>query len=341
MQYGLEFRSYSRSFKVPLRTHHGVWTVREGILLRLTDDQGRVGWGEIAPLPWFGTETMAEALSVCQQLPPVWSAQEMFAIPDRYRACQFGLESAWEMLTTPDSVPPPVQPLTYSYLLPTGAIALDSWQVPWRAGYRTFKCKIGVGSIEDEWVWIQQLLRMLPVDAKLRLDANGGLSDEAAGRWLAECDRLNAASNTHCGIELIEQPLPPHAFDRLLDLSHRYQTPIALDESVTSVQQLETAYEQGWRGIFVVKAAIAGSIQRLRSFCLTHDVDVVWSSVFETAIARQFIETRLIPSVPQQHRAIGFGVNQWLGDRIFDQPNFEEIWQTLSLTCNSAARTTG
>jgi len=38
---------------------------------------------------------------------------------------------------------------------------------------------------------------------------------------------------------------------------------------------------------FVIKAAIAGSPSRLRQFCREHEIDAVFSSVFETAIGTQ------------------------------------------------------
>ncbi|MCB1110189.1 MAG: hypothetical protein KDK64_04355 [Chlamydiia bacterium] len=36
--------------------------IREGILIRLESDSGRVGWGEVAPLPGYSKETLEEAL---------------------------------------------------------------------------------------------------------------------------------------------------------------------------------------------------------------------------------------------------------------------------------------
>ena len=89
-----EFCPYRRPFKRPLSTSHGIWDVREGIILRLTHETGQVGWGEIAPIPWFGSETLQQALDFCQQLPPQITATDVFSIPPVLPACQFGFESA-------------------------------------------------------------------------------------------------------------------------------------------------------------------------------------------------------------------------------------------------------
>jgi o-succinylbenzoate synthase len=317
-----EFRTYRRPFCQPLRTTHGLWQVREGIVLRFTAPDGRVGWGEIAPIAWFGSERIEDALAFCHQLPAEMTLDEIVSIPPRLPACQFGFEAAWEMLH-PSDLPHPLVSFGQlnSYLLPTGAIALNSWQVPWQQGYRTFKWKIGVAPLLEELQGFEQLMQALPSDAIVRLDANGGLTWEAACQWLESGDRH--------GIEFLEQPLPPDQFDAMLKLSQEFSTPIALDESVARVDQLEACYHQGWRGIFVIKPAIAGFPSKLRTFCQKYPVDVVWSSVLETAIARHFVETRLIPSLPHQQRAIGFGVNQWFGDRTLDHPDFEQLWQSL------------
>ena len=50
MLYQFEFRTYQRKFKRPLRTSHGIWDTRSGIILRLVGENNRIGWGEIAKL---------------------------------------------------------------------------------------------------------------------------------------------------------------------------------------------------------------------------------------------------------------------------------------------------
>ncbi|HEY9860463.1 MAG TPA: hypothetical protein V6D16_13210, partial [Candidatus Obscuribacterales bacterium] len=96
--YALEFRPYRRSFRQPLRTSHGLWSLREGIVLRLSDAMGKVGFGEIAPIAWFGSETLAEALAFCQQFSRQITAEQIATIPATLPACQFGFESAWNAL---------------------------------------------------------------------------------------------------------------------------------------------------------------------------------------------------------------------------------------------------
>ena len=327
----LEFRSYQRPFARVLSTSHGNWEVREGIILRLTDENGQIGWGEIAPISWFGSETLEQAKEFCQQLPPEITATDIFSIPDELPACQFGFECAWgignresgigngqddkgnfSFLSSYSLLPTSHSPVTYSYLLPTGKKALESWQAPWNQGYRTFKWKIGVYPIADELKIFQRLTQTLPASTKLRLDANGGLSYEEANLWLWTCDNVKA-EELPVEIEFLEQPLSVAQFQGMAELSMCYATAIALDESVATIDQMQAAYRDGWRGIFVIKPCIAGSPSRLRQFCQQHEIDAVFSSVFETAIGRQ-AALKLAAELSRHNRAVGFGINHWFDE---------------------------
>jgi o-succinylbenzoate synthase len=311
--YRFEFSPYRRPFKIPLQTSHGTWEIREGIILQLTDDRDKVGLGEIAPLPWFGTETLEEALEFCRQFPQQMTIEEatdrILAIPDRFPACQFGFESAMDELKPESeegncrSQPDTLVELPVSELLPTGEKALQIIREKRAISFfpnKTFKWKIGVANLEDELHLFGQLIQLLPTDCQLRLDANGSLDVNQAKQWLDACDR-------HVNVEFIEQPLPTECFEEMLQLSQRYKTPIALDESVASIEQLEVCYDRGWRSIFVIKPAIAGSPSRLRRFCQSREIDIVFSTVFETEIGKR-AALQLAAQLQTSPRALGFGV---------------------------------
>jgi O-succinylbenzoate synthase len=314
--YSFDFRLYQRPFRLPLKTHHGSWEIREGIILRLVDDRGKMGWGEIAPLSWFGSETLQQALAFCQQLEDKCTAEDIQKIPDDLPACQFGFESALEDLFKEKSNL--AKGFQYSHLLPAGEAALNAWRIPWQSGGKTFKWKIGVQAIATEIDRFLQLIEQLPEGVKLRLDANGGLSFKQAQEWLAIADKTER-------VEFIEQPLPSHYFEEMLALSHDYTTPLALDESVATLKQLEACYQKGWREIYVIKAAIAGSPKRLRQVCRQYSLDLVFSSVFETRIARE-AAIELAAELSGSDRALGFGIHHWFeGD---EGQWLESLWKT-------------
>ncbi|MHC5674112.1 o-succinylbenzoate synthase [Nostoc sp.] len=384
MRYQFKFRPYQRRFVRSLSTNHGNWDIRQGIILRLTDESGKVGWGEIAPISWFGSETQEQALDFCRQLPAEITDEIIFSIPDELPACQFGFESAREwgetrliasvlgseffsmpnapyfstrgcangnatslreaapttslllyerlrqrrrsvQVSTSQYKCPMPHAQFYSGLLASGEAALNQWETLWQQGYRTFKWKIGVYAIADELEIFQSLIHTLPASTKLRLDANGGLSDEEANLWLWTCDNLKANGELPLEIEFIEQPLPVEQFQQMLELSMSYETAIALDESVATLGQLAACHQEGWRGIFVIKPGIVGSPSRLRKFCHQHQIDTVFSSVFETAIAR-FAALKLAAELSRNNRAIGFGI-----DHFFEQEDtwLQSLWNDL------------
>jgi O-succinylbenzoate synthase len=323
MDYCYDYFFYCKPFVTPLQTCHGLWSERRGIIIQLRDQQGNIGKGEIAPLSWFGSETIEQATQFCSQLDTKFNPQIIDQIPNNLPCCQFAFESALVNLEKVANNSPITNldfnlssnyqiylvnhPWNYSYLLPTGLAALPSIQTKVAQQYNTFKQKIGVQSFEQERSLIKELMSYLPTQGKLRLDANGGLNLETTKRWLEFAELENELEHK---IELIEQPLPPEDFSTLLALSQQFKTAIALDESVANLTQLQSCYQQGWRGVYVLKAAIMGSPRRLAQWLQTHPIDALFSSVFETAIGRQNV-LELAVKWGNPNRALGFGVNHW------------------------------
>jgi len=302
INYQLLFTPYKRPFRRPLRTSSGIWKIREGIMISLQDATGHMSYGEIAPLPDFGSETLAQALAFCSQYSQGITATEIAQIPEEFPACQFAFESALEGFSSEES---PEKKLSLSALLPAGEAVLETWQSPWQQGQQTFKWKIGVFPMASELAWFKQVVSALPANSQFRLDANGGLTLEEAQQWFQEADASGK-------IEFIEQPLPPNQFEEMQELAATFRTPVALDESVGTLRQLQACYERGWRGIFVVKCAIAGSPHLLRKLCQQYSLDLVFSSVMETAVGRKAV-FRLARELNPK-RALGFGIDGWFED---------------------------
>ncbi len=298
-RFKFQFDTYQHRFRQPLRTSHGIWHTREGIIISLSDGVN-IAQGEIAPLSWFGSETLSQALEFCQQCPKSISLQEITQIQDSLPCCQFAFESALLNLnqSQSDSI---LGDLDYCYLLPAGKAALSLWQKIYEEKHNTtFKWKIGVESLEAEIETLQQLVKVLPSNVKLRLDANGGLNITQAQKLLAVTDSLNK-------IEFVEQPLSTDNFAQMQQLSQEYSTLLALDESIASFHQLQKASQQGWQGVFVIKAPIMGFSSRLIEYCQQYSLDVVFSSVFETKVGRNAV-LKLAQQLDNS-RALGFGVN--------------------------------
>lgn len=299
MHYQLSIQPYHRPFRYPLKTRYGEWKVRGGIIISLQDTTGNISQGEIAPLPEFGSETLMDALNFCSQYSQGITTADIYSIPEKFPACQFAFESALNGFTSP---PVNEDDLQLSCLLAAGKVVLEQWKLYWKKGYQTFKWKIGVFSLEEELHWFQQLLALLPDESQLRLDANGGLTLTQTKQWLTLADSSHK-------VEFIEQPLPPHQFLEMQELNKTFSTPLALDESVGTLRQLESCYHQGWSGIFIVKSSIAGSPRYLEHLCRKYPLDLVFSSAMETSVGRQAVLRLAMKLSPR--RALGFAVDHW------------------------------
>jgi len=278
----------------PLITHHGIWSSREGIIITLEDAKGRIGRGEIAPVSWFGSETLSEALAFCQQLPEQVTENLSKEIPSSFPCCQFALESAMFHLDHPLLDENELN-FQYTCLLQAGEKALE--QLTENA--QSYKWKIGVYPIEKEQNIFLDLVQSLAPGCKLRLDANGGLTLAQSRQWLSLLEGYQQI------VEFLEQPLAKCEFEAMLQLSKEYNTAIALDESVSGIQQILNSYNRGWRGIYVIKPAIAGSVSKLRQICLDLNLDVVVSTVFETKIGRS-MSLYLAKEIANPQRSLGF-----------------------------------
>jgi o-succinylbenzoate synthase len=291
--YKVQIQSYSIPFRQPLRTAHGTWSLRGGAIVTLIPPGGKPRQGEIAPLPEFGSETLDQALAWVEGLQGTITTEQIEAIPEALPCCQFAFETA--------CLPPMEEaPLaTIAKLLPAGPGALEHWQIPYQQGHRTFKWKIGV--FPNELALLDGLLTQLPRDTNLRLDANASLT---LGQTLTWLDRLDRSQR----IEYLEQPLAD--LETLLTIAPQFSTPLALDESIASLQQLKDAYHQGWRGVFVIKPAIVGSPKKLIEFCQAFQPDTVFSSVFETTLGRN--HGIHLARLCNSDRALGYGTADWL-----------------------------
>ncbi len=332
-----------------MRTAHGVWREREGLIVRLEDKSesgsGAIGWGEAAPIPEFGTETVDEAEAGARAIGEWINGGKFDEVPERLGCLRNAIAGARAEIeggraSDPSSNTesakgragdPPS--LGVAALLPAGRAVLQA--IPPRAelGFRIFKWKVGVGDIADEIALLDDVCAALPGGAKLRLDANGAWDRRKAERWLERCAERP--------VEFVEQPcFAAHGADRrkaedvLLGLVGDFPTPIALDESVVGESDVERWVGVGWPGIFVVKPSLLGDVAAVVARLRKAKADVVFSSALETAVgARAALRVAFawnrgadLGGAPPR-RALGFGVWPLFADASCDGPFAAPYWR--------------
>jgi O-succinylbenzoate synthase len=306
-----EYRTYRAAFRHPLATAHGVWSEREGLFVRLSDDAGLSSLGEAAPLPAWGSETLAEAADFCAKLPPTIDETTVREIPAALPCCRFALETAWDALHHP-TAPSPVRQLSIAALLPAGESALEAATRALGRGFSTLKWKVGVGASAAELTLLHRLLALLPATARLRIDANGAWDLATAREWLKACEGH--------AVEFVEQPFPVAHEQPILQLANEFSTPIALDESIARADDLRRWLDFGWPGIYVIKPALAGSPQRLLKLLADYEAEAVFSSAFETAIGLR-AALGVAACAGRTGRALGFGTIGCFADERLNLPD--------------------
>jgi O-succinylbenzoate synthase len=318
VEYQFSLRPYRLPFRAPVRTSHGVWSERTGVIVRLEDENGRVGFGEAAPIPWFGTETVEEIVAACGSLGERVDERRLDDLPVALRCLKNALVAARTESVTPQN-PAPRQ---VAALLPAGTPALPALRGRLEAGFRVFKWKVGVGDVADELAILDDLCGELPSGGRLRLDANGAWDRRTAERWLARCAERP--------VEFVEQPcfapgtgasqgaaLRQRVEDLLMGLAGDFPTPIALDESVVADGDVDRWLGRGWPGVIVLKPTLLADMDGTMAKLAKASTPLVFSSALETGVgAKQALSLAFAWSGPSL--ALGFGV--W---PLFDRPECE------------------
>ena len=326
-----DYRPYRRSFLAPLQTAHGTWTVREGFIVRVVTSGGRTGYGEVAPLPSFGTESLESAESFLRGL-RADPARAVGELPPDHPCGAFALSAAVRQI---EGTIPPEKSYPVAGLLPAGAAALQHLPDLAAAGYRTFKWKIGVGPVEDECAMFGQLVALLPQGGKVRLDANAGLDEAGLDAWL-EALRPYSAS-----VDFIEQPMRAGREVEMRRAGERSGIAIALDESLNGRRGSDWLAPGAWDGPLVIKPALMGDCRKLVEHLRAVAPQVVVSSVFETVVGMANVLS-VLDDCELVNRAVGMdtlryfndGLNPLaagpeLGSGLFSGAILSDVWKEL------------
>ena len=159
-------------------------------------------------------------------------------------------------------------------------------------GYQRIKLKIKPG-------WDASICRAvrekLP-GIRLQVDANGAYSllDKKS---LMELDAF--------GLEMIEQPFPPYDLWDHAQLQKEMETPLCLDESITSVETARKAVEMESCRVINIKAGRVGGIteaRKIHDFCQARSIPVWCGGMLESGIGRAHnIHLATLPNFKYPH----------------------------------------
>ena len=266
--------------------------VRHGRLLRLTDTDGRTGWGDCAPLPSSGEAGHAKVFAALEAAVTKLagrSADDVLAepLPDAPPEVRWAIETAlFDLIARQQGLPlarllgaPAGQGIALNAALgPLDDGCITRARVALAAGYQVGKIKVGVGAPDQEHDRLITLNAALNGRLRLRLDANRAWQADDAHRVLGALTTLP--------IDAIEEPLAAPTLDALATLQAALPFALAIDESLPHFGAEAILAARTVRRLVIKPARIGGirATQALAAAAQAAGMDVVITSVVDSAI---------------------------------------------------------
>ena len=284
-------------FKTALRTVSSV----EDVVVKITADDGRVGYGEAPPTGVITGDTKGSILSAVNEFirPALLGMDiaEMDAVMARLDSCilkntsakaavDMALYDLWGKLYGA-----PLYRLlggarreletdiTIS-VNPVEEMVRDSLAAVER-GYRILKVKVGKEGLKDI-ERIQAIRQAVGPQVAIRVDANQGWTAKQAVRI------ITAMEDRGLAIDLVEQPVKAHDLEGMRQVTRAVYTPILADESVFSPEDAVTIIQTGAADLLNIKLMKTGGIHNALRICAvaeTYGVECMIGCMLESKLA--------------------------------------------------------
>lgn len=284
--------------KSSFTTSFGTMQNKKFLLIEAIDESGHIGWGEGVAFdaPWYTEETVKTSLHMLEDFLVPLLLNRALAHPDEVNAlfapirrnamAKSAIEGAvWDLYAQQQGkslaevlggVQQKIEVGISIGLQSTEEALLQTVEQFLQQGYKRIKVKIK----PSQDISVIRAIRARYPDLPLMVDANSAYTLEDI-ELLKQLDEFN--------LMMIEQPL---AHDDLVDhatLQKQIQTPICLDESITSFDDARRAVELGSCGVINIKIGRVGGITeaiRIHDYCAGHGIPVWCGGMLEAGIGR-------------------------------------------------------
>lgn len=286
--------------KEPFRISSGVQHERRILLVEVVDGDGAVGWGEctagerpnyspesadtawLAMREWVAPRVLGRSFEHPRDIHPVLA--ENFR---GHHMAKGAIETAaWELAARREGVPlarllggtrETIEVGISLGIQASPEALVEKAGAALARGYRKVKIKIAPGL---DLPFLRAARAALGPAAPLMADANNAYA-------LADADHLAALDALD--LLMIEQPLAWDDLVRHAALQRRLQTPVCLDESITSVERAEDMIALGSGRIVNIKIGrVGGHAQALaiHDLCAAHGIPVWCGGMLESGVGR-------------------------------------------------------
>ncbi|MDW0115504.1 o-succinylbenzoate synthase [Sporosarcina thermotolerans] len=291
-------RKMKMRMKEPFATSFGTMQDKQFLLLEVKDEKGNTGWGESVAFdaPWYTEETVETNLHMIRDfLIPVLLGKEithpdevgaLFSPIRKNNMAKAAIEGAvWDLYAKRKGIPLAEAIGGNRERIEVGisigiqenlARLIEKVQGYLDEGYKRIKVKIKPGADIDVIRGLREAFPNVPLMA----DANSAYS-------LDNIDLLKQLDVFD--LLMIEQPL---AYDDIFDhavLQKELKTPICLDESILSLEDVRKAVEMGSTKVINVKIGRVGGLseaKRIHDYCMANGIPVWCGGMLEAGIGR-------------------------------------------------------
>ncbi|NUN09319.1 MAG: o-succinylbenzoate synthase [Ignavibacteriaceae bacterium] len=294
------FEHFLLKLRTPFRFGNNTLTHKEGFLLKLSDDRGRIGMGTIEPFEYFGTESFQSAGEQLSRLSSFWESgdsdnpeeilDKIKNLFGEYPATHSGIEQAILSLcsSSEDKTFPHLPGNDSRKLLRVnGVVGLGDVTEVIRevgrlleAGRKTIKIKCGREKTFQDLKVFMAVRKEFGDKVILRGDANGKWTKTQAVEVLKAFEDIN--------IEYMEQPV--RDLNEFEFLKSRVKTPIAADESFRGLNELETILSEGTADYLILKPIPAGGLLnsiKIIDRCKVQGTPVIVTTSMDSCIGKR------------------------------------------------------
>jgi o-succinylbenzoate synthase len=291
-------------FARPVQTARGTFATRSSVVLELSDVEGRCGYGEAAPWPGFGTETVAESLAILRRIEPL--LLEVDIEPTNGSGAQAQARAQAQAHANANALAVALAAAPAARAALEGALcdlaaqrcgmSLAHWlasQVSARATEAPFAV---LSQVPVNALLVEPAPDALRAEAararaqgyraaKLKLGAptlaedvervriarealgpEVALRGDANGAWSESQAQAALEALALFALAYIEQPVPADDVDALARLRRSATVPIAVDESVVTRAGLLRVLDAAAADVVILKPAALGGAQRALEF---------------------------------------------------------------------------
>ncbi|MFD1416346.1 dipeptide epimerase [Oceanobacillus jeddahense] len=284
-------------FKTALRTV----TVAESIFVKISCDNGVIGWGEAPPTHVITGDSLASIhYAIDKVIRPILIGANLSSYAGVF-------EQLENIIVRNTSAKAAVDMALYDCLAQTAKQPLYHYLGGYRSriendytvsvndiaqmekdaklykenGFRILKVKVGKDSAEKDIERIAAVRKAAGDDVLIRLDANQGWTAKEAVKAITHMEEMGL------NIELVEQPVPADDIIGLKYITERTATPIMADEAVFSIEDARRVLETGASDLINIKLMKAGGIHqaiKIANLAQAFRVSCMVGSMIETKL---------------------------------------------------------